>query len=359
MAHCCTPREQGPTGRGIQLLKRSDGYGAAMARVGLVLGAGGIVGQAYQAGVLAALEHDLGWDPRTAEVIVGSSAGSVTGAALRLGVPAHDLAAFAVEAPVSPEGQALFGRLEGRPELEPFVARSMLRPWRLPTAALVARAARRPWSFRPGVAAVTMLPAGQVDLHRHVKVLDDVAGGAMPEGLWICAVRRADGARVVFGRPGAPDADLSQAVAASCAIPGYFAPIRLGGRAHVDGGVHSSTNADVLRDADLDLVVVVASMSAAGGAAPTPDAAVRWGTHRRLQREVSKLRAAGTEVVCIEPRRRSLAAMGLNAMADDRSDRVVRAAFFETGRRIASPGAGARLALLADPERRRAGSTAA
>lgn len=36
-----------------------------MTRVGLVLGAGGIVGQAYQAGVLTALEHDLGWDPRS------------------------------------------------------------------------------------------------------------------------------------------------------------------------------------------------------------------------------------------------------------------------------------------------------
>ena len=51
-----------------------------MARVGLVLGAGGIVGQAYHAGVLAAIELDLGWDPREADVIVGTSAGSVVGA---------------------------------------------------------------------------------------------------------------------------------------------------------------------------------------------------------------------------------------------------------------------------------------
>ena len=58
-----------------------------MTRVGLVLGAGGLVGQANHAGALAALEHDLGWDPRTAEIVVGSSAGSLTGTALRLGVP--------------------------------------------------------------------------------------------------------------------------------------------------------------------------------------------------------------------------------------------------------------------------------
>ena len=42
-----------------------------MTRVGLVLGAGGVVGQAYHAGVLAALEHDHGFDARTADVIVG------------------------------------------------------------------------------------------------------------------------------------------------------------------------------------------------------------------------------------------------------------------------------------------------
>ena len=50
--------------------------------VGLVLGAGGVVGQAYQAGVLSALQRETGWDPRQAAIIVGTSAGSVTGAAL-------------------------------------------------------------------------------------------------------------------------------------------------------------------------------------------------------------------------------------------------------------------------------------
>src|SRR3954470_17972026 len=102
-----------------------------MARVGLVLGAGGIVGQAYHAGVLAALEHDLGWDPRTADIIVGSSAGSVTGTLLRLGVPAHDLAAWAVEAPLSPEGAPVMDAFgSDPPDLPPFDARNLLRRWR-------------------------------------------------------------------------------------------------------------------------------------------------------------------------------------------------------------------------------------
>ena len=94
-----------------------------MKRVGLVLGAGGVVGQAYHSGVLAALEHDLGWDPRTAEVIVGTSAGSITGALLRNGVPASELAAWSVRAPLSAEG-ALLEQLFGseHPEFAPFDA---------------------------------------------------------------------------------------------------------------------------------------------------------------------------------------------------------------------------------------------
>ena len=57
-----------------------------MASVGLVLGAGGVVGGAYHAGALAALAETAGWDARDAEVIVGTSAGSIAAAALRAGL---------------------------------------------------------------------------------------------------------------------------------------------------------------------------------------------------------------------------------------------------------------------------------
>src|SRR3954470_19029213 len=319
-----------------------------MTRVGLVLGAGGLVGQAYHAGALAALEHDLGWDPRTADIIVGSSAGSLTGTALRLGVPAMDLAAWAVEAPLSPEGAPVMDAFgSDPPDLPPFDARNLLRRWRLPAPALVVRTARRPWAFRPSVAALTLLPRGHVDLTEHVEVLEDVIPEEWPEGLWICAARRNDGGRVVFGREGSPPAPLTRAVAASCAIPGYFAPVRIEGVSYFDGGVHSPTNADVLARCELDLVVVVSPMSAAHGRSRTPDAPMRWSAHNRLQRETRKLREAGIEVVRIEPGRRTLAAMGVNAMADDRAERVVQAAFLETGRHISRGRAAARLATLA------------
>jgi NTE family protein len=320
-----------------------------MPRIGLVLGAGGIVGQAYHAGVLAALEIDLGWDARTAEVIVGTSAGSVMGTALRMGLSATDLAARAVGAAPSDEGSALVAALDAEEaDIPPIDLAGLLRGWRLPAGALLWRAARKPWAVRPAVVASTLLPAGTFDVSSHAARLDDLLGDEWPDGLRICATRRIDGRRTVFGRPGAPEAPLSQAVAASCAIPGYFSPVRIGRREYLDGGVHSSTNADVLRAEDVDLAIVIAPMSAAHGRTTNPDLAIRWATHRRLDREVRRLRSEGVEVVRIEPAAASRRVMGLNAMADDRSPAVVREAFFEAGRRVRDPRIAARLACIGE-----------
>src|ERR1700730_9832220 len=131
-----------------------EAFGSKRPSIGLVLGAGGVVGQAYQAGVLAALERETGWDPRDASVIVGTSAGSVTGAALRVGVPATDLAATTYGVRPSRKGGALLERIlpaDSGPLPVPSV-RSLIRPWSLPTPALLARTARRPLAFRPDVA---------------------------------------------------------------------------------------------------------------------------------------------------------------------------------------------------------------
>ena len=98
---------------------------------------------------------------------------------------------------------------------------------------------------------------------------------------------------------------------------------------YFDGGVHSPTNADVLRNADLDVIVVVSPMSAAPGQLRGADAMIRWTAQRRLDHEVNRLEASGSRVVRIEPGMTARAAMGLRAMAEDRSDRVVRAAYSE------------------------------
>ena len=304
--------------------------------VGLVLGAGGVVGQAYQAGVLAALQREIGWDPRAAATIVGTSAGAVTGAALRAGVPGADLAASLYGAPPSRQGAAILRRIlppDSAPLPTPSVL-SVLRPWNLPSPALIARAVRRPLAFRPEVAVSTLIPKGQVDISERARGLDEFIGERWPEGLRICAVRRNDGARVVFGRPGAPPARLAEAVLASCAIPGYFRPVTIDGTEYVDGGIHSVTNADVLKNEQLDLVLIISSMSSAHGSANGADGLLRRTLHRRMEHEVEKLETAGIPVICLEPDSEARHVMGLRAMAEDRSPRVIEVAYEETRRRI-------------------------
>jgi NTE family protein len=306
--------------------------------IGLVLGAGGVVGQAYQAGVLSALQRETGWDPRQAAVIVGTSAGSVTAAALRVGVPATDLAASLYGVPTSRRGGAVLRRILPS-DAEPLPTPSfgtLLRPWNLPSPALITRAIRRPLAFRPDVAAMTLLPKGRIDISERAQGLDEHMGSRWPEGLRICTVRRADGARVVFGREGAPRARLAAAVLASCAIPGYFQPIDIEGTDYVDGGVHSATNADVLRSEQLEVVVVISSMSAAHGSGNGADGWIRRAVHRRMAREIARLRSVGFTVISLEPGPESRRAMGLRAMAEDRGPEVIEAAYEETRERILS-----------------------
>ncbi len=305
--------------------------------IGLVLGAGGVVGQAYQAGVLAGLEVEAGWDARDSDLIVGTSAGSVTGAALRVGVSATDLAASATGAPPSEQGAALLAQIlpDDGALPAPSMA-SLFRPWRPPSAALVQRVVRRPLAFRPEVAAATLLPRGTVDIRHRARGLHALIGDRWPDQLWICAARRADGGRVVFGRDGSPATTLASAVLASCAIPGYFSPVEIEGKEYFDGGVHSVTNADVVRHSGLTVAIVISSMSASHGHSAGADGFLRWSIHRRLDREVARLEAAGTLVIRLEPGPATRRAMGLRAMAEDRTQRVVEAAYDETIRRAAS-----------------------
>lgn len=307
-----------------------------MARVGLVLGAGGVVGQAYHAGVLAALEHDYDWDPRTAEVIVGTSAGSITGSLLRSGVPAGDLAAWTVRAPLTDEGRLLaemFG--DAHPELEPFRARDLvLRRPRLPGPRMVLHAVRRPREFRPMTAAASLVAPGRHDIVEQLAALGQA--DSWPTGeLWINAVRRRDGRHVVFGRDG-EDVPLHLAVAASCSVPGYFAPVRIGRGTYVDGGAHSPTNADLLAERDLDLVIVVSPMSGPAGFSRDVYGASRWHSARLAAREVATLRAQGTPVVVFRPGRAEQEAMGNDFLSAESVDRIVQESFLAAGAHAAA-----------------------
>lgn len=313
-----------------------------MAKVGLVLGAGGVVGQAYHSGVLAVLEHDYGFDARTADMIVGTSAGSITGTLLRFGVSSGDLAAWTVKAPLSGEDRFLRRMAQmPDPEFAPLRPLEILRrPMRLPGPEMVRRALTHPWRFRPLAAGLSLLAPGQHDIVAQLAALRELEKSSWPaRDLWICAVRRRDGRRVVFGRPGSPPAPIHLAMAASCAVPGYFAPVRIGDRSYVDGGVHSPTNAAVLRGQDLDLVIVISPMSGPPGPGLNLYAASRRHSARLLYREVRALQRDGVQVLTFAPGDAEQEVMGDDMMSRLRLNEVIQQSFIGAGARAASPRA--------------------
>ena len=184
-----------------------------------MLGAGGVAGGAFHAGVLAALADGTGWDPRSASVIVGTSAGRSPGTSLRAGLPAPDLLRPRPGPAAVRRGAA--GHARARTDPEPAAAAAGARNPRAPAdlAATLARAARRPWAARPTALAAALLPEGTVS----TDMISEGIGALLPDAwppdpLWICAVRQSDGRRVVFGR-GDRRPRVADAVAASCAIP--------------------------------------------------------------------------------------------------------------------------------------------
>jgi NTE family protein len=281
-------------------------------RVGLVLGGGGLTGTAFHAGAIAGLAETIGWDAREAAVVVGTSAGSTSAILLRAGLPPADFVARMTGQPPSAEGRRVLDGLGTlrRPRAVGPRARRPASP------ALLAAMARRPWAFRPEHLAAAALPAGTLD------VMDSIAGfgtlfDTWPSApTWICTVRLDDGARVVFGRDAT--ASISDAVSASCAIPGYYAPVQIDGQRYVDGGVWSMHSADLLADVPLDVVVVSAPLATDDPRALEPGNALRVPIRRRLDRELAVLRRAGVPVLVIAPDARLRAVMGTASMRIER-----------------------------------------
>ncbi|MCA1711572.1 MAG: patatin-like phospholipase family protein [Actinobacteria bacterium] len=295
-------------------------------RTALVLGAGGLTGQAFHLGVLTALAETTGFDGRRSDVIVGTSAGSLVAAALAADFSAADQAAMLDGGALSPEGKR---RLQAKRPVPALHQEAAPAAGRRPLAAgSLMAAARRPWAVRPGAVVSGLLPAGRTTTDGIRRGIGQLHGRHWPgDGLRICAVRARDARRVVFGSPGAPATDVGTAVAASCAIPGYFSPVYVDGQAYVDGGGHSPTNADVVLRDNPELVVISSPMSfAPGRGTRTPDALIRLAVRRYLAREVRMLRRKGAQVVVFQPSAADIAAMGLNPMRMLKSPKVVRTA---------------------------------
>ena len=186
-------------------------------------------------------------------------------------------------------------------------------------AATLARAVSRPFAARPWAVLAALVPNGTVPTDM---ITDGVAAlhpnSTAGDDLWLCAVRRRDGRLVVFGRDARPS--LADAVAASCAIPGFFRPVPIDGEEYVDGGAHSPTNADVVLSLDPrpDLVVVSSPMSFAGSVRQSGVSPFRRWSRALLDAEAARLRRRGVTVVAFQPSDDVLAATGPNAMDPSR-----------------------------------------
>jgi NTE family protein len=304
-----------------------------MDRVALVLGAGGVRGIAFTAGALAVLEHDHGWDARSADVVIGTSAGAIVGGLLRAGISTLDLAAWIGGTTNAVDDERARDRLDW-PALAPIGLRDLAR-LRFPPRGPVGRWCRRPWSVNPAAVIAGITADGRHDLTRHLAAFDDLLPEWPEDPLWVCTVEQHSHERVAFGRDRftAPTA----AIAASCAVPGYFAPVAVGDERFLDGGVHSTTNADLLTDVDVDRVVVVAPL---GGTARRPvgiEPAVRTLARRALARELAQLRQRGIPVAVIEPTSTATPHLGLDFVSRCGIREVVRHAFLDTGRQFHEP----------------------
>jgi NTE family protein len=300
-------------------------------RIGLVLGAGGVLGAAWTAGTLAALQDEVDVDLREVDVIVGTSAGSIIAAELSCGFTVDDIVAHQQ------------GRLvDGLPPAWAAEASTCLPPLPLPfigSPRLLMTALLTPARLPPTVLASACLPCGRADLtviEQFVQGLVEHADrGREP---WIVAVDYDRGKRAVFGRDEAPATDLATAVSASCAIPGWYRPVRIGCRRYVDGGVWSSTSADVLVGAGLDEIYVLAPMAGDVLDAPRSIGArlerrLRRHVTRRVRREARALERDGATVHLLTPGPRVLATMGANLM-DPRRHRAVLAATLRAPSRL-------------------------
>lgn len=265
-----------------------------MTKRAIVLGGGGPVGIAWESGLLAGLAEG-GVDVSIADSITGTSAGSAVGAQLAMGrAPQQMYAAVAADSARTTPSPT---RGSGAPP-----------PNLMPLMELMQKAAQAdasPEEVRKEIGAFA-LAATTISEEDFIATFGNMLANAeaWPHPGYQCtAVDALTGEFVTWtAESGVP---LSRAVASSCSVPGIYPPITINGRRYIDGGMRSSTNADLAKGCDVAIVVAVTS----NVQGPMAEAA-----RRRIEGELADIREAGGDTVLIQPDEASINAFGVNLM---------------------------------------------
>jgi NTE family protein len=260
-----------------------------MSTSALVLGGGGVTGIAWETGVLAGLA-EAGVDLSGADIVLGTSAGSVVGTLVATGETLPEMYAEQLEPPDAEIGGHFGWTTVLRmmpPMMVPGSGRTRLR--------------------RLGRAALRAHPESA---EARIRVIRSRVGDvAWPDrDLRITAVDVTTGETKMFDR--SCGVDLALAVAASCAVPMVWPPVPIDGVPHMDGGMRSTTNADLV--GGVSRVVVLA---------PLPRSA------SRTQRIPAQLGRLGPDLrsAVVVPDKESLAAIGRNMLDPARRADAARA----------------------------------
>lgn len=288
----------------------------------LVLGGGGVLGEAWMMGLLAGLEDATGVDLRDCESYVGTSAGSIVAAHLVAGRSPRrpsmvgEQLELALPQPVRGLALAAAGAAR-RAGSVALAASSTFAPLALGVAA-------------PGGALVRSLLLRRLprppDTLSQLRAQVEKSTARFDGRLRIAAVDRSSGRRVVFGSPRAPKATVAEAVEASCTVPWLFAPVRIGDREYVDGGVWSPTNLDAA-PAGRGTHVLCLNPTASLSTSHPLLAVMRNVARSAVSIESLALRRRGAAVKTVAPNTESAAAMGSDFMEAEPRIRVLAAGY--------------------------------
>jgi NTE family protein len=295
----------------------------------LVLGAGGVLGEAWTSGLLAGLSEGGEFDGRSCDAYLGTSAGSIVAAMLCAGIEPRT-------------------RLDQLPEPPP------VEEVKEPEAPLLARALRAGASLGGGLggplaslALHTTVPGGRVlrrealrRARRGTRSLAELGaeverwGGGWDGRLRIAVVELESGKRLMLDGS-EPHLSVAEAVQASCAIPGVFRPIERDGRSYVDGGVWSITNLDTAPAGAGTDVLCLNPIGSLRAERRGPLALLGPVSRSLVAIEAAAVRRRGASVRVISPDATAAAAMGPNLMSRRRHGDVIAAGLAQ-GRRLAA-----------------------